>query len=153
MSTNLPATDTPAAADAPKKRIGKGIAKVIHLLLTGACKTQKAAAIRVGLNESYVSDALKKAHVRVFIARAARSNLQAGTLRASARLLGLLDAKSERVAFEASRHVLAIDGIKAAPEAQVNVNIELKAGYVIDLREPEEIEAGRPLTLKHDAGP
>jgi len=49
--------------------------------------------------------------------------------------------------------VLAIDGIKAAPEAQVNVNLEVRAGWIIDLREPEDIEAGRPLTIEHVAVP
>jgi hypothetical protein len=153
MSTNLPATDTPATSGAPKKRIPRRIAEVCHLLLTGECKTVKAAAKRIGMNPNYVYTALKKPEIRVFIARRARENLAAGTMRASARLLDMLDAKSERVVFEASRHVLAIDGIKPAAEAQVSVNIELRAGYVIDLREPEEIEAGRPLTIEHAAGP
>lgn len=34
--------------------------------------------------------------------------------------------------------MLAIAGIKPATDPQLNVNIELKAGYVIDLSEPGE---------------
>jgi hypothetical protein len=51
------------------------------------------------------------------------------------RLLELIDAGSEHVSFDASKHVLAIAGIKPAAEPQVSVNLEIRAGYVIDLRD------------------
>jgi hypothetical protein len=69
----------------------------------------------------------------VFIARAARQNIQLGVLRASNRVIELIDAASEHVGLDASKHVLAIEGIKPTAEAQVSVNIDIKAGYVIDL--------------------
>jgi hypothetical protein len=56
--------------------------------------------------------------------------------RAAARLSRLIDSGSERV--EATRFSLGVAGIKPAADAQVNVNIELKAGYVIDLSERDE---------------
>jgi hypothetical protein len=37
------------------------------------------------------------------------------------------------VAFEASKFSLGVAGIRPQPEAQLNVNIDVKAGFVIDL--------------------
>jgi len=80
----------------------------------------------------------------VFIARCARQTMQIGVLRASKRVLELVDADSEHVSLDASKHVLAIEGIKPTQDAQVSVNIDIKAGYVIDLsgdaREVKTIE-------------
>jgi len=55
--------------------------------------------------------------------------------RAAARLNRLIDSTSERVAFEATRFSLATAGIKPASDAQFTVNLDLRAGYVLDLRE------------------
>ena len=116
-----------------ERRVSKRIAEVVRLLLTGECKTQKAAAERVGMNPGYLSEVLRKPHVRVFIERRTRETIANGTLRASARLVELIDAGSEHVSADVSKHMLAIAGIKPAsgPAAQVNINIQ--AGYVIDL--------------------
>ncbi len=65
--------------------------------------------------------------------RRARETIAAGMMRASARLNQLVDAESEHVSFDATKHVLALAGIKPAADAQVSVNIDIKAGYVIDL--------------------
>jgi hypothetical protein len=117
-----------------ERRVSKRIAEVIRLLLTGECKTQKAAAERVGVNVTYLSEVLQKPHVRVFIERRTRETIANGTLRASARLVELIDAGSEHVSADVSKHVLAIAGIKPAAEATALVNINIKAaGYVIDL--------------------
>jgi hypothetical protein len=124
-----------------ERRVPKRIAEVVRLLLTGECKTQKAAAERVGMNVTYLSEALKKPHIRVFIERRTRETIANGSLRASARLVELLDASSEHVSLDASKHLLAIEGIKPAAEPIANININIKAGYVIDLRSDEEIEA------------
>jgi hypothetical protein len=69
----------------------------------------------------------------VFMERAARDSIASGVMRASARLNGLIDASSEHVSLDATKHVLGIAGIKPAQDAQVSVNIDIKAGYVIDL--------------------
>jgi hypothetical protein len=100
--------------------------------------TQREAAKQAGLHEQHLCRALKEPHVRVFIARSALENIQIGVLRASKRVLELVDAESEHVSLDASKHVLAIEGIKPRADAQVSVNIDIKAGWVIDLREPEE---------------
>jgi hypothetical protein len=56
-----------------------------------------------------------------------------GTMRASAKLVELIDAESEHVAADISKHVLAIAGIKPAADSTTLVNINFRAGYVIDL--------------------
>jgi hypothetical protein len=60
--------------------------------------------------------------------------------RAAARLNQLIDSTSQRVALEATKFSLGVAGIKPAADAQVNVNIDVKAGYVIDLSEPGQPE-------------
>jgi hypothetical protein len=116
-----------------ERRVSKRIAEVVRLLLTGECKTQRAAAERVGMHEGYLSEALRKPHIRVFMERSARETIAKGSMRASARLIELIDAGSEHVSLDASKHILAIGGIKPAEHAHVSVNVEIKAGYVIDL--------------------
>jgi hypothetical protein len=124
---------TTDAKPARERRVSKRIAEAVRLLLTGECKTQKAAAERVGMNETYLSEALRKPHVRVFMERRVRETIANGTLRASARLVELLDASSEHVSLDATKHMLAIEGIKPAAEPTTLVNVNIQAGYVIDL--------------------
>jgi hypothetical protein len=124
-----------------ERRVSKRIAEAVRLLLTGQCKTQKAAAERVGMNEGYLSEALRKPHIRMFIERRTRETISNGSLRASARLVELLDAGSEHVSLDASKHLLAIEGIKPTSEPTTAVNINIRAaGWVVDLSpEPGEI--------------
>jgi hypothetical protein len=56
----------------------------------------------------------------------------------------LIDAGSEHVSADVSKHTLAIAGIKPTADAQVSVNIDIKAGYVIDLT---DAPVSRPNTL------
>ena len=140
----LTATD---AKPVRERRVSKRIAEAVRLLLTGEYKTQKAAAERVGMNESYLSEALRKPHVRVFIARRTRETIANGTLRASARLVELLDASSEHVSLDASKHLLSIEGIKPAAVPTTSVNLNVQAGYILDLRSDEEIAAGRVIDV------
>lgn len=134
--------DAPTAAPIEQKaektkRVSKRLTDAIRLLASGECKTQKAAAERVGMNYTHFCEALRKPHVRVFIERECRESIASGTLiRARARLHELLDAGSEHVSLDATKHVLAIAGIKPSPDAQVSVNVDIKAGFVIDLSEP-----------------
>jgi hypothetical protein len=124
----------PNTAPEPKpKRISKRLQEAIRLLTTPECKTQKAAAEKLGMSPTYLCEALKKPEVRVFIERSARETIALGQLRASARLIELIDAGSEHVSADVSKHIAAIAGIKPAADPQVSVNIDIKAGYVIDL--------------------
>jgi hypothetical protein len=134
----LTATD---AKPVRERRVSKRLAEAVRLLLTGECKTQKAAALRVDMSETYLSEALRKPHVRVFIERRTRETIANGTLRASARLVELLDASSEHVSLDASKHMLALNGHQPPSGPAANVNINVACGYVIDLREPDEVAA------------
>lgn len=131
-----PASPAQPPAKEKKERISKRVAEAVRLIISGECKTQKAAAERVKLNASHLCEQLGKPHIRVFMERAARESIAAGTMRASRRVIELLDAGSEHVSLDASKHVLALAGIKPAADAQVSVNIDIKAGWVIDLSEP-----------------
>ena len=124
---------TAAAKPVQERRVSPRLAEVVRLLLTGECKTQRAAAKRVGMNVTHLSEALRKPHVRVFIERRTRETIANGTLRASARLLELIDASSEHVSLDASKHMLALNGYQPPAGPTTLVNINVSAGYVIDL--------------------
>jgi hypothetical protein len=133
---------TTEAKPVRERRVSKRIAEAVRLLLTGTCKTQKAAAERVGMNETYLSEALKKPHVRVFVERRTRETIANGTMRASARLIELMDSASDHVSLDAVKHELALNGHQppSGPAANVNISV-VQAGYVIDLRTREEMAA------------
>jgi hypothetical protein len=128
-------TTAPIPKPAREKRIPRKIVQAIELIVTGAVTTQKAAAERVGITETWLSRCLHRDNVRVFCERRARQTIAAGQMRASRRLVELIDAGSEHVSLDATKHMLGIGGIAPAPTPSLNVNIELKAGYVIDLSE------------------
>jgi phage/plasmid primase-like uncharacterized protein len=131
----IPSPEQAASLPQPAKRerISPKIAKAVNLLLTGECKTQKAAAERIGTSATYLCTQLKKPAVEAFIARRTRETIAQGKMRASARLLELVDASSEHVSLDASKHVLAIEGIRPPDQGAVNVNVGVSVGYVIDL--------------------
>ncbi len=126
------AARTPPTIDKPK-RIPANIIRGCELLNSGECKTITAAAARIGVSRDWLSRMVNREHVRVFIERRVRQNLTAGTMRSGARVMELVDASSEHVSFDAAKFNLALAGIKPAADAQVSVNIDIKAGYVIDL--------------------
>jgi hypothetical protein len=77
---------------------------------------------------------LRESHVQAFLARETRGaigNAQAG---AAATLIRLLDARSEHVAADVASRLLAINGIKPDDTSRVSVSVDIRAGYVIDLR-------------------
>ena len=113
-------------------RISKRMQKVLTLLATKGM-TQREAAKQGGMSETYLSTALRKPEIGAFIARKSRENIQVGVLRASARVMELVDAASEHVSLDASKHVLAIEGIRPPDQGQVSVAVGVSVGYVIDL--------------------
>lgn len=147
---NLPATadDPPSTKRARIPRIPAKVRDACDLIADKQVTSIKEAAERVGLSREHLSRMLNRPHVQVFMARDARRTIAMAAQRASRRMVELLDAGSEHVSLDASKHVLAIEGIKPRADAQVSVNIELKAGYVIDLREPGEARA----VIGHERG-
>jgi hypothetical protein len=109
----------------------------IEVLVTGQCRTIKSAAQKVGLSRERLSRAFSEPHnAEALLTRAAREvALSSG--RAAARLNQLIDSSSQKIALDATKFSLGVAGIKPATDPQVNVNIELKAGYVIDISERE----------------
>jgi hypothetical protein len=143
MSTHRPETAPPAvpATTTPRPKTRKPPPRVraaIEALVTGQVRTIKAAAAKVGLSRERLSRAFSEPHVRHALRERVDREVALTSGRAAARLSRLIDSGSERVAFEATRFSLGVAGIKPAADAQVNVNIELKAGYVIDLSERDE---------------
>jgi hypothetical protein len=64
----------------------------------------------------------------------ATENIANGTLRASVRMLELIDAESEHVAAKVSDRILTNAGVLKAESSGVNVNVNnaISVGYVID---------------------
>lgn len=132
MNAIAPIQDTAEPIPVKDARISKRMRQVLTALATKGM-TQREAAKQAGMSETYLSAALRKPKIQVFIARKMRETIAIGGLRASARLVELIDAGSEHVSADVSKHTLAIAGIKPTADAQVSVNIDIKAGYVIDL--------------------
>jgi hypothetical protein len=141
MSIHRSETALPVVPSRPEpkhRRVPPRVRDAINELVYGRAKTITAAAEKVGLSRERLSRALSEPHIADYLRTRAARVVGLASGRAAARLAELIDAGSEHVSFDATRHVLAIAGIKPATDPQLNVNIELKAGYVIDLSEPGE---------------
>lgn len=114
------------------KQISKRAKTGIRLILQGEVKSQSEAAKRINMNESHFSELIHSPAGRAFIARERSKTIAVGSLRAAARLVDLVDAASEHVAFNASQHILAIEGIRPPEQSQASVNIHISPGYVIN---------------------
>lgn len=84
--------------------------------------------------------------VEAFIAQESRKTIAAGQMRASARLVELLDAQSEHVSLDAAKHTLGIAGIRPTEDAKIVNNISL-AGYMVDLTAVQVVEEHTPTTV------
>jgi hypothetical protein len=137
----LAALEAPAPIvppDAPKK-ISKKIRAAIDLMVSGECKTLTDAAAKVGLARESIGRALNKPHVAAHLRQRVLKHLGIAAARAGATKVELLDSDSEIARDRASTFVLGLAGIAPAAEPSVNVNVEVRAGFVIDLSpEPGE---------------
>jgi hypothetical protein len=131
----LPTPEEPRLRPIPKR-----VREAISAIVEGRAKTITAAAKKVGLTREYLSRSLSEPHIAEHLRQKAARAIAVGAGRASARLIGLIDAKSEHVSADVSRHILSIAGIKPATAPNVNLNIEQKAGYVIILTEPGDAQ-------------
>lgn len=129
------ATVEPKPAIQPReRRLTRKARQALDLLATRKAATQKAAAEAVGLAPETLSRILKTSSAQVFLEQRARQTIAVASARASERLVELVDASSEHVSLDASKHVLAIGNIRP-PEngSNINVNVGVNVGYVIDL--------------------
>jgi hypothetical protein len=99
-------------------------------------KNLTEAAQMAGCSREYLSRTLsRRPDVIGYMQQRAARVLGVASTVAAARMAALIHAESEHVSFKASEHVLGVAGIAPAHQPQVSINIEVKAGYVIDLRE------------------
>jgi hypothetical protein len=132
----LAVLDQPAAAAADitaPKRISKKVRAAIDLMVSGDCRKIVDAAARVGLARESLSRALSTPHVAEHLRQKVLRHLAIHAARAGATKTELLDSQSEIVRDRASTFVLGLAGIAPASTPSISVNLEIKAGYVIDL--------------------
>jgi hypothetical protein len=130
MSDNLPAaTETPGKPRPITKKIRAAVDALVH----GDARSITEAANRAGLTRSHLSRELGKQHISAFLRDKVLRNLAINAARAGAVKTELLDSPNEMVRDRASSFVLGLAGIKPEESPSVSVNIEVKAGYVIDL--------------------
>jgi hypothetical protein len=131
------------AKPAKSPRIPKRIVQLVDLITSGKVRSRQAACEKLNLDPSYVSRELRKVHVATYLEQQTRvtlAQLQVPAVGTLARLMA--EGASEHVQNDVAKHVLAIAGHKPRADAQVSVNIDIKAGYVIDLTdEPKLVES------------
>lgn len=133
----LAALDQPqlpaGAAPAANRRISKRIISAIDNMVSGECKTIADAATAVGMARESLSRALSRPHVAELLRTKVLRSLAMAAARAGATKIDLLDSDNAIVRDRASSFVLGLAGIQPANTPTVALNIEVKAGYVIDL--------------------
>jgi hypothetical protein len=137
----LAVLDQPAdAADSiPPRRITKKVRAAIDALVSGDCKRICDAAAKVGLARESLSRALSTPHVAEHLRQKVMRHLSIAAARAGATKVDLLDSDSEIARDRASSFVLGLAGIQPATTPSVSLNLEIRAGYIIDVSpEPGE---------------
>jgi hypothetical protein len=130
----LAVLDTPPpAVPLPPKRISKKVRAAIDAMVSGDCKQIKEAAEKVGLARESLSRALSTPHVAEHLRQKVIRHLSIAAARAGAVKVDLLDSNNEMVRDRASTFVLGLADIAPASAPALSVNLEIKAGYVIDL--------------------
>jgi len=130
----LAALDQPAPADVgPPKRISKKVRAAIDAMVSGDCKKICDAAAKVGLARESLSRALSTPHVAEHLRQKVLRHLAIHAARAGATKVDLLDSSNEMARDRASSFVLGLAGIQPATNPSISVNLDIRAGYVIDL--------------------
>ena len=130
----LAVLDQPVPTDiGPPKRISKKVRAAIDAMVSGECKNITDAGAKVGLARESLSRALSTPHIAEHLRQKVLRHLAIAAARAGATKVDLLDSDSEIARDRASSFVLGLAGIQPATTPSVNLNIEVKAGYVIDL--------------------
>jgi hypothetical protein len=132
--------DIEAPATDKSRRISRRIRSACDALVHGDVKTITDAAKLAKLSREHLSRELSKPHIAEYLRQKACRTLAIGAGRAAAVKMELLDSASEHVRNDASAFVLGLAGIRPKADAQVSVNVDIKAGFVIDLSEPRVID-------------
>ena len=117
----------------PPKRISPKVRTAIDAMVSGECKNITEADAKVGFARESLSRALSTPHVAEHLRQKVLRHLAIHAARAGATKVELLDSSNEMARDRASTFVLGLAGIQPATTPSVNLNIEVKAGYVIDL--------------------
>jgi hypothetical protein len=126
----------PTTAPAPKRRrIPRRVYDALDLIDAG--KTITDAAKKIGWARETLSRRLSRPEVIEAQKIRTAKKIALGMGRAGTVMLECLESGSAKVRMDTATRLLAIGGISAVNSPQVSVNIELKAGYVIDLSERE----------------
>jgi hypothetical protein len=155
----LAVLDTPApVVPLPPKRISKKVRAAIDAMVSGKCKRICDAAEHVGLARESLSRALSTPHVAQHLREKVLRHLAIAAARAGKG--ELLDSDNEIARDRASSFILGLAGIQPATSPSLNINLEMKAGYIIDLsgtgyRERVATATApadhHPLVIDHDA--
>ena len=133
----LAVLDAPAPAEPlPPRRISKKVRLAIDAMVSGDCKKISEAAAKAGLARESLSRALSKPHVAEHLRQKVSRHLAIAAARTGAVKGELLDSDSEIVRDRASSFVLGLAGIQPATNPSVSVNVDIRAGYAIDLSDP-----------------
>jgi hypothetical protein len=117
----------------PTRRISKKVIAAIDHMVSGECKTIADATQQVGLARESLRRALNRPHVAQLLRQKVMRSLAIAATRAGATKIELLDSDNEMVRDRSSSFILGLAGIAPATAPSVSLNIEMKAGYVIDL--------------------
>jgi hypothetical protein len=144
LAISAPSAAPAAPKPGRKPRISPRVKRAIELMVTGECKTQKDAAAKAGITPEHLCNELKKPQAEVFYEQRSRETISRAKMRASRRLEELLDASSEHVSLDASKHVLSIAGIApASTGTNISITNNIAPGYVIDMRDPRDAQPMR----------
>jgi hypothetical protein len=125
-----PPPDVPAG---PQKRISAKVRRAIDAMVSGKCKRICDAAEHVGLARESLSRALSTPHVAEHLRQKVLRALAIQAARAGYVKGELLDSENEMVRDRASTFILGLADIAPASAPALSVNLEIRAGYVIDL--------------------
>jgi hypothetical protein len=128
------------ATDLPPRRISKKVRTAIGYMVNGECKQIKDAAEKAGLTRETLSRALSQPHVAEHMRQKVLRHLAIAAARAGAVKGELLDCSNEMVRDRASSFVLGLAGIQPDSNPSISVNLNIRAGYVIDLSDPKVID-------------
>jgi hypothetical protein len=123
----------PSAEPAPARRISKKVRSGIGFMVSGDCKIIKDAAEKVGLSREHFTRELSKPHIAAYMRERVLKQLAIAAARAGAVKGELLDSDNEMVRDRASNFILGLARIAPATTPALSVNLEIRAGYVIDL--------------------
>jgi hypothetical protein len=162
METRMPSKRALAVLDEPLPsepinkalRITNKVRRAIDGMVNGDCKLIKDAAQHGGLDPASLSRALDKPHVAAYLRQRVLKRLGIAAARAGATKVELLDSANELVRDRSSTFVLGLADIAPAGAPALSVNIEAKAGFVIDISEPGQpmriVSSTKPAAIDND---